>query len=141
MNKHEDYCSYDLARAMYYKDFDWDCECAYYDNARNHNHDLLPISVAYKAARDCDGTDIYPACTLSQAQKWLREEKGYDVSVIPTISNYVEIIYFFGIVYHRTSGTYRDNRIYATYEQALAAGMKYAIEDYNLHVKIYGTEN
>lgn len=131
---HEDYCSYAIARVMYYEGFDWDCERAYYDNARNHNHDLVPISVVNKAARDCDGTDVYPSCTLSQAQKWLRENHKIMVEPFACISDKTWAYRLCQLNDEKWGMTIvKDGKAitvydFDSYEQALSAGITKALD-------------
>lgn len=128
----EEFASYSQAVALYNLDFDWDCGMAYFDRPWNHEHRLVPYTIAAKEQRDYDGTDVYPAPTLALAQKWLREVKGMDIYVIPRFQNAYEVaakrlgkaandtIFVFDL--------WDSTKPYPTYESALSAGLDASLE-------------
>ena len=77
----EDFVSYEIAKRLYALDYDLNCEMAYIDRPWNHEHRLVSVLDAYNQQCAYDGTDVYPAPTLSQAQKWLREMKRWHIEV------------------------------------------------------------
>lgn len=128
--KDEDFVSYEQATKLYNLDFDWDCEMAYCIHSWMKEPRLVHFSIAHKEQCNYDGTDVYPAPSLSQVQKWLREVKGIEVIVEPRFSNYKRIGYDW-MVYDDFSGDYSLRAplpFSPSHEIALSAGIAAALE-------------
>ena len=78
--KHEDYVTANQARLLKELNFDWDC-CSYYSNETTTDG-----NVWFYTQQIPDNFNSSPfktsAPTLAQAQKWLREIKGINISII-----------------------------------------------------------
>ena len=79
----EEYVNYAQAVKLRELGFDWDCEKAYYYHAWMSEPILTLTTIAYKEVENYDGTDIYLAPRLDQAQKWLREIKELIICIEP----------------------------------------------------------
>lgn len=118
-----DYCSYELAKKLYELGFDWDCEKAYFDRPWNHEHKLVYAVDATNQAAAYDGTDIYPAPTLWEAQKWLREKKEYHIEIRRMFGNIWS--YYLSPLGSRAK---EGDAYFKTYESALSTGISAALE-------------
>lgn len=77
----EDYCSYELSKALKAAGFDEPCEYYYTSKGRRvFNKNKPPY--ANNRFLDEIGNEICSAVPLWQAQKWLREKKGIAINVI-----------------------------------------------------------
>ena len=121
--------SFDLAKKLKEKGFNHKTRCGF----------LPPIKFVHEAFTDTDwcAKNGYPAPTISQVLKWLREEKK--ISIEPTIHctlKWVSGIYSFddgGLAdfsQYTVEGT--DDTVYIfhdSYEQAALAGIEYVIDN------------
>ena len=129
-SNHECYISLDVAKLLKEAGFDWKCRCYYETSGKfrgknsgsfiNYNSPLI-----WQNNGNTD-TQLYSAPTLDVAQRWLREVYHFHITTTPdnvefetwgwTIftSNYVKY------------NTYCQG--YSTYEEALEAGIKNALE-------------
>lgn len=116
----EDYVSFEVARLLKEKDFDWYCR-AYYDYNNSGLSYLNDISNTY---------DVYAAPTLYMAQKWLREEKSIHILIDVHAGEYFAVLW-------KTNGTFikslalkgpNINHDWDNYEQALQAGILEALK-------------
>lgn len=131
----EDFVSYEIAKRLYALDCDLNCEMAYFDRPWNHEHQLVSVVDACNQQCAYDGTDVYPAPTLAQAQKWLREKKDCIVVANPKntrvgddkdcCSNvwYSDIYIDEDIRRSNIGGNFNN-----TYESALSAGIEVALK-------------
>ena len=130
--ENKDYVSYELAKKLYELDFDWDSEMAYFDRPWNHEHKLVSAIDASNQAAAYDGTDVYSAPTLWEAQKWLREGKGIAVYVIPRFRNGYEVaakeLRKCIIDTHYLFDLWDSTKPYPTYESALSSGISAVME-------------
>lgn len=134
----EDFVSYEQAVKLYNLDFDWNCERAYYIHSWMKEPRLVHFTIAYKEQRNYDGTDVYPAPSPAQAQKWLREVKELHVQVAPCRDDKTEkiswrmvgvygIAEFMGTTDFVVDVPYSEID-YPSYEAALSSGISAALE-------------
>lgn len=120
--KHEDYVSFEQAKALKELGFDWKCETFYHlDNwcglshsGMSENHNMFEKCIS--------------APTLSQAQKWLREVKGIALNIIAHDGgqfHWESIFLPEGPEFDDFIGP--DNSLFPTYELALSAGIDEAL--------------
>lgn len=122
----EDYVSYEAAKLLKEKGFDWPCQAFYGNNG------ALIASPVHTINDELENSDI--ACpTLYMAQKWLRNEKHIIVSIDNAVSGRNAIRYRWvaskGII--SDYGTYDAKSnwiIYKTYEEALQTGILEALK-------------
>lgn len=120
---YEDYCSYELSIRLKEKGFDW--KCFHYWRTNGFNPIFMqsetPISIDNRKGYQ------YPSPTISQAQKWLRDEKQILVLIFPWSNNYqVKIFVMYSDIWQQHSIS--DNVVFNNYEQALSAGIERALE-------------
>ncbi len=134
----ENYVTYEQAIKLYNHDFDSCCLTAYFDNARNHTHNVVSLSVAHSERIKCDGTDVYPAPPLHIAHKWIREHLNHYVNVFP-VCDYSDDadgrrcaewnFWTFDIMNIGSGEIVKDDDgEYETYELALSAGIDKVFE-------------
>ena len=118
---HEEICTYEVCKLAKEKGFDVDCEAFYYDDG----------FLQYAKFENWNGRYInkFSAPTQSLLQRWLREEKKWNI-VVRMYEN--EGYYWF---IQNSKGelqesyfTYADE-MFATYELALEDALKYALEN------------
>jgi hypothetical protein len=119
---HEYYVSYEIAKLLKELGFDWECNY-HYANSNMLCHGFCNNDPIFKV--------IMSAPTLDVAQRWLREEKLYNVLVdTGGYKNYEYFIDYHGVKegpnypFHE----YNHNLICNTYEEALEAGIKKTLE-------------
>lgn len=129
----EDYCSYELSKALKACGFDepciaeWACE-------PDGKPLLLGTTVFVFSNAEQKGRDV-TAPLLYQAQKWLREVKGIDVLVWNCACGYGWEISKADaqsrgttLMDYDDNGEDKDSGMWLTYEQALSAGIVSALE-------------
>lgn len=125
----EDYVSYELAVKLKEKGFN--CECNhYYKDYDNGDIFCSTVDNTYCPVSCFDDTE-YPAPTLNQAQKWLREEKNVFVTVEPcTLNRKLTGEWYYDITYVWCKGFTRtlSQSGFNSYEKALSAGITKALE-------------
>lgn len=129
--ENKDYVSYELAKKLYELDFDWDCEMAYFDRPWNHEHKLVYAVDASNQAAAYDGTDIYSAPALWEAQKWLREKKWHvEIRINGTRRMFAVELWEMVANGRRIVLEHDDGhaRLFDDYEAALSAGISAALE-------------
>lgn len=124
----EDYCSYELSKALKACGFDEPCLTFYDTNKElgraldtdNFNH----LGETYQGEWF---TDTISAPTLWQAQKWLREKHKWHIVIEPRI--WEQQVYDYKL-WGFMRGYENTNRgfDYLSYEQALSAGIAAALE-------------
>ena len=119
---HESICTYEVAKLAKEKGFDWICPHYF----RTKNKDLFRV---FPCEDWSDIEDRINAPTQSLLQRWLREEKKWNI-VVRMYNN--EGYYWF---IQNSKGelqesyfTYADE-MFATYELALEDALKYALEN------------
>lgn len=129
---HECYVSLEVAKLLKQVGFDLECMCYYSVNTLHEpNNGFIHIYKQYSALfYDHNRTKmpVYSAPTLEVAQKWLREVKRHDVFVFPCNG-----LYFYTVRKYYNEGKvdyfdYPNKDAFDTYEEALEAGIKKALE-------------
>ena len=117
---HNVYVSRELALLLKEAGFDWECK-TYYDISLYR--DEIIIEGEFHDYNFTTGNIIFSAPTLDVAQRWLREEKNYEIFVVVKFLADKEYI---ARVETNISGYSTD--IYKFYEEAQEAGIKKALE-------------
>lgn len=126
---HEEICTYEVCKLAKEKGFDVPTDRYYhiYDDVIEAQNSLEMTGDGcadfYNSLNRCRCA----APTQSLLQRWLREEKGVDIAVVPNISEiYSYIVYDIHCMENRIKDT---NAGYSTYELALEDALKYALEN------------
>ena len=131
---HEYYVSSEIAKLLKEAGFDWECTHYYSVNTLHEpNNGFIHIYKQYEALfYDHNRTkmSVYSAPTLDVVQRWLREVKQCYVQVYPMFSFEGTLEYYFVEVIHPNSRNIKSNE-FNTYEEALEAGIKKALEIIN----------
>ena len=123
----EDYVSFETAKLLKEKGFDWECR-AFYVKSKECGTELFHAKEPYNY-----DNNVHPcvsAPTLQMAMKWLREEKG--VAVIPVISSVLDnekFLWDVKIVVAKTNDTYSQGWVYEKQEDACERAVKYCLEN------------
>lgn len=123
--KHEDFVTFEQAKALKELGFDGECRAYYYDT-KEISGNLNPYNYN---SRDIG---VISSPTLSEVQKWLREVKEIEVGVFAEFDGelrtgqWVWLMRKFNT--HLFGTDYPEGTSYDTYEQALSAGIDKAIE-------------
>lgn len=131
--KHEDFVSYEQAKALKESGFDWGTRAVYRFGYDGSNETGFVYGIGFMVM-DYNNSDYgYSAPTLAQAQKWLREVKGILVYTSPSVRKDEPITWMIGVINLLDKvGKKLDWFIgairYDAYEQALSAGIGKAIE-------------
>ena len=136
MNITEDYCSYEVAKLLKEKGFDWKCLAHWYiDTNKNFAYSNYPQN--WNDNTRVSELEWLSCPTLQMACRWLREthklfievhiEQGKKVS-------YKFIIWDFYIIHPNkyVGGTYdfrEEQEGFSTPEQAVEAALKYSLEN------------
>lgn len=137
----EDYCSYELSKALKACGFDEPCD-HFYEHSWDPTKARISASGVYGEWNNIDAfkhnfnaiddnrhkQSLIPYCsapTLAHAQKWLREK--WNIHVYPTLESVNEVVYDCKVVDLRKEA-YRLNKCYPNYNQALTEGIKFALE-------------
>lgn len=128
MDSHQDFCSYELSKALKACGFDEPCDHCYAKTS-DSEYEFVQMTTSrdYNKQRDGEPSFLSPICSavpLWQAQKWLREKKELIILIGMTRID----DWFYGIYDKRgkclkDDGTQRD-----CYEAALSAGIFAALE-------------
>lgn len=116
----EDYVSFELAKKLKEKGFDWKTRCGY----------LPPMPFLHEAFNDTDWSakNGYAAPVISQVLKWLRETKN--IEVVASFSyRSKEWGYQVGDMALSEDSILAYDYSFPTYEQAIIEGIKYAIDN------------
>lgn len=127
MNTHESYVSLTTAELLKEAGFDWSVNDYYVHRLYIPDEEKWEVETFKDGKKPCSD-EYYPRPSLSVAQRWLREVKGYDVFVVPCNG-----LYFYRVrkYYHEDKVDYFDypnNDAFHTYEEAQEAGIKNALE-------------
>ncbi len=133
---HEYYVSLEVAKLLKEAGFDWDT-LTYYpiDDEVLNERALVGSNVAINHNRD---DSAYSASTLSVAQRWLREVKGFMVETIFITDEY-GVIYqanLYEVISENSAGRVGElisvvkgqSELKRTYEEAQESGIKKALE-------------
>lgn len=122
----EDYCSYEIAKALKTCGFN-ELTNSFYDEASVQGEfEIVPTYAKFNEVCKTPGCECVAAPTLSQAQKWLRS-KGIEVYVLLTSDN----TEYEWSIYDRNMCENVDCNIgdnYKVYEEALSAGLSAAVD-------------
>lgn len=125
----EDYCSYELSKALKAAGFDEPCDHYYcaFDNETDVRFWSIHPAQSQNGFTNPNGKAIADAPTLAHAQKWLREEKNWHIIVEPLI--WESLTYEFKL-WHKFRGYENANRgfYFSSYERALSAGIAAVLE-------------
>ena len=124
----EDYVSFETAKLLKEKGFDWEVNHYYYSQAERLVNSSSPLNW-----NDSGVENEYSAPTLAVAQKWLKEKHNLSVEVcrsvygyvgcITSISNGTEIRFI-----EEPSDDLLSNGQFAKWEDACEATIKYCLE-------------
>ena len=128
----QDYCSYELSKALKACGFDEPCDSYYIkDNAPDGTAWIVPTTDREDFNADYDCPFCKPLCsapTLAQAQKWLREKMGIAINVIAHDGGACD----YDIVFlpNAVDCDYPIDRatFSSTYEEALSEGIESVLE-------------
>ena len=121
----EYYVSPEVAKLLEKVGFDWECRKCYNEGVL---FDMEPDEIR-KQTPQHSSYDV-SAPTLEVAQRWLREVKQCYVHVYPMFSFEGTLEYYFVEVIYPSSRAIKQNE-FNTYEEALEAGIKKALEIIN----------
>lgn len=138
----EDYCSYELSKALKACGFDEPCDHYYcaFDNETDVRFWSIHPAQSQNGFTNPDGKVIADAPTLAHAQKWLREAKGIAINVIAhdCFDKYRGGKYHWMEVYLPNCNengpqwmdwfTYGKHPLFDTYEEALSDGLSQMLE-------------
>ncbi len=123
----EDYVSFETAKLLKEKGFDWECR-AFYVKSKECGIELFHAKEPYNY-----NNNVHPctsAPTLQMAMKWLRKEKG--IAIIPVITSILDnerFLWDVKIVVAKTNETYSQGWIYEDPEEAYETAIKYTLEN------------
>lgn len=124
----EDYCSYELSKALKACGFDEPCDHYYcaFDNETDVRFWSIHPAQSHNGFANPKDKVIAAAPTLWHAQKWLREK--HHISVRVSYISYHKV--WFADWLNLDSGKFDDtDATFATYEEALADGIKFCVEN------------
>lgn len=121
MDNNQDYCSYELSKALKAAGFDELCRAFYIPPNKSRTEPLFFCSAS--TIKNHPAYFCIAAPTLAHAQKWLLEKGGIDVDVRTTKIPKRKYGY---VVYDKTQ--HFSHEEYCAYEQALSAGISAALE-------------
>lgn len=128
---HENYVSVEIAKLLKKVGFNWEVKTYYHYLLQYDEYNLKfdIISTNYNHFTDTN----FSAPTLSVAQRWLRENKDFDINIITDFDSVKKLYYIRYIVKDEYYKTYyiTDNQSYVyfnTFEEAQEAGIKKALE-------------
>ena len=127
MNVTEDYVSYEVAKLLKEKGFDWRCNSHYW----SQDLDTLRYS-DYPQNWNCASDDWYSCPTHQMAMKWLREEHNIFIVIEPYMYDYINEKNSSYVTSLWQGDNYYENitsKDYPTYEQAVEAALKYSLEN------------
>lgn len=125
----ENYVSFEIAKLLKEKGFDWDCNAGYFITDYNvyKKGCLVAIDKIVKTELYSDDF-IIPTPTLAVVQKWLLEMHNYFIEITCDVNDHK---WFYTNVYKLGDETWEQNSYwnltFDTYENALEAGIKYCM--------------
>lgn len=124
----EDYCSYEVAKLLKEKGFNWDCITYYVDSKPNNvQYSMLFENNTSWEERCCS------APTHQMAMKWLREKYNIYINIQPDFPSDKD----YKMCWLWSTNTLHENCIsmegygcyIETYEEAVEAALKYTLEN------------
>lgn len=130
----EDYVSYETAKLLKEKGFDWE-ESPFYskqdrDEWRQNNSYTIP-NTSYDPDLPFDSetiTLIVPHVSLQMAMKWLREVKHIPIEILWHYDGNSDVEEWYFVHHAELRILPNDIEYYETYEQACEAAIKYCLE-------------
>lgn len=123
MDSHQDFCSYELSKALKACGFDEPCGKSLKIIPGTEREEWDEEECQWCAVRDIE---YYPKISLWQAQKWLREKKKMHCQVL---LNGVRSMYFWQVREMIGNGRYADSaHQYDVYEDAMSDCISAALE-------------
>lgn len=117
----EAYCSFEIAKLLKEKGFDEPCYTCYLNKELSH-YDYL--STNFELIEE-----VISAPTHQMAMAWLREEHNIHIDIC-SVWDVAHWLYQVFVITPRTArNSYVDKILYTSYEQAVEAGIKYALEN------------
>lgn len=122
----EDYCSYEISKALKACGFDEPCEAFYLPPMKNRPEPFFSGRVKRSIKNETHAFHL-SAPSLYHAQKWLREKHKWHIVIEPRI--WEQQVYDYKL-WSFMRGYENANRglDYLSYEQALSAGISAALE-------------
>lgn len=123
----EAYCSFEVAKLLKEKGFNWDCITYYVDS----EHDNVKYSMLFENNTTWEER-CYSAPTHQMAMKWLREEKNIFIVIEPHAYDYVNEkneSYVCSLWVGDNYYEYIESRDYPSYEEAVEAALKYVLKN------------
>lgn len=122
----EDYVSFETAKLLKEKGFDWECRDYYSTNGSFYSEDFSsnwnnPRSSIFQ---------LVSALTIQMAIKWLREVQGLDIDI--SIEYTYKKVYYYSILkktFIRDIDCLHSETNFKSYEQAAEAAIKYCLEN------------
>ena len=130
----EDYVSFETAKLLKEKGFDWD-ESPFYseqdrDEWRQNNNYTVP-NTSYNPDLPFDSetiTLIVPHVSIQMVMKWLREKCIFiTLNIICFNLNNLPIWHF--VIWRNNNHEYRSSDYFDSYEEACEAAIKYCLEN------------
>ncbi len=124
----EDYVSFETAKLLKEKGFDWPCLNRYVMGVFVENKHLEVQG--YYINSKIKEEEVISAPTLQMTMKWLRKEKG--IAIIPIISSILDnerFLWDVKVVVAKTNETYSQGWIYEEPERACETAIKYVLEN------------
>lgn len=122
MNIKEDYVSYEVAKLLKEKGFDWDCITYYVDSE--------PDNVQYSMLFENNTTWEKRCCsapTLQMVCKWLREMRKVNIEI--HYNRFGENYKYLIIYKPEVLDDIRSLGVYYSYEEAVEAAIKYTLKN------------
>ena len=131
----EDYVSFEVAKLLKEKGFDWLESPFYSDQDRDEwkqNNSYTVPNKEYTPEVPFDSealTMVAPHVSLQMAMKWLREEKGIAiVPVIHSVLDYEKFLWDVEIIVAKCNETYHQGWVYESYEEMCNTAIEYCLE-------------
>lgn len=127
----EDYVSFEIAKLLKEKGFNGNTSSCYILEDSTHHiiNDEVVQNEYYESQDSNEHIHLIQAPTLQMVMKWLREVHNIHIDIC---SNWdiIHWIYQVFVITPRTSrNSYVDKILYTSYEKAVEAGIKYALEN------------
>lgn len=127
MNK-EAYVSFQIAKLLKEKGFDWKCLAVY---VKSEETSILHVTDTLLDYNDNSVKQCISCPTQQMACRWLREEKGMYISVVPDFNEYGEYpddLYWFARIYDLRNGDYiHSTKLYIGSHEAFESALQYCL--------------
>lgn len=132
----EDYVSFETAKLLKEKGFDWMESPFYSEQDRDEwiqNNSYTVPNEEYNPELPFDSeilTLVAPHISLQMAMKWLREAHGLHIDIFPDKNKYLSLIWTVPPkrTFDNLDGEYED-KCYSSYEKAAEAAIKYCLKN------------